>query len=335
MNMADLPIDDIQKRLAGHSAYFSSLIELIPVKHYLPVDYEETSSKFFKNRGKIAPKQAIKEASRRAKRTRLDPSLQKSVQELQADKDKNTGTSSLNEQERNDSEISEGDFSVEKVGSRSLDDLRSRLQARIQDFQRKRSASNCTQLSQRPPKKSKTKAKEIKRNKEDAQRIKDSRNLLKQDELSSSKQVLNEKGEVVFSKFDFVNSQKPLRPGTKAKNYSKLLLKAEARKKKLEALQSEDPEKAKEVQEKLSWKHAMEKAEGLKQTDDPKLLKKSIKKKEKQKSKSRKQWKERIDHQKSQAEERQRLRQKNIKERIEAKKGKNKSKGKKRHKPGF
>ena len=51
--------------------------------------------------------------------------------------------------------------------------------------------------------------------------------------------------------------------------------------------------------------------------------------------KSKKQWKERIEHQKKQAEDKQKLRQKNIKERIEAKRGKKTGKGTKKHRPGF
>lgn len=329
--MADENELELQKRLAGHSAYFNSLIELIPAKHYLPVDEEEQASKFYKNRQKKAPKQTIKEASRKAKRARLDPNQHKTIHEIQKEIEQNASNSSQSEQNKK-GKLANARFSVEKVKSENLDELRSRLHARIQDFQRKRKAENGKGDEQHPRKK-KTK-KEVKQENQRMASVKDSKSFGKQDSVSSNK-VLNESGEVVFSKFDFLEAKKEPRPGTKVKNYSKLLAKAEARKKKLETLQKEDVEKAKEFKEKRSWSQAIEKAEGIKQHDDPKLLKKAIKKREKVKEKSKKQWKERVEHQKKQADEKQKQRQKNIKERIEAKKGKKTGKGKKKHRPGF
>ena len=329
--MADENELELQKRLAGHSAYFNSLIELIPAKHYLPVDEEEQASKFYKNRQKKAPKQTIKEASRKAKRARLDPSQHKTIHEIQKEIEENASSSNHSEQNKK-GKLANARFSVEKVKSENLDELRSRLHARIQDFQRKRKAENGKGNEQHPRNK-KTK-REVKQENQRMASVKDSKSFGKQDSVSSNT-VLNESGEVVFSKFDFLEAKKEPRPGTKVKNYSKLLAKAEARKKKLETLEKEDVEKAKVFKEKHSWSQAIEKAEGVKQHDDPKLLKKAMKKREKVKEKSKKQWKERVEHQKKQADEKQKQRQKNIKERIETKKGKKTGKGKKKHRPGF
>ena len=329
--MADENQLELQKRLAGHSAYFSSLIELIPVKHYLPVDEEEQASKFYKNRQKKAPKQTIKEASRKAKRARLDPNQHKTIHEIQKETEENAANASHSEQKKG-GKLANASFSVEKVKSGNLDELRSRLHARIQDFQRTRKAENGKGDEQHPRKKKSKK--EVKEQNQKIASLKDSKSLGKQDSSPSSK-ILNDSGEVVFSKFDFLEAKKEPRPGTKVKNYSRLLAKAEARKKKLETLTKEDVEKAEEFKEKHSWSQAIGKAEGLKQHDDPKLLKKAMKKREKVKTKSKKQWKERIEHQKKQADDKQKLRQKNIKERIEAKKGKKSGKEKKKHRPGF
>lgn len=330
--MADEQTIELEERLAANSAYFNSLIDLIPVKHYLPVDEEEQANKFYKNRQKKAPKQSIKEASRKAKRARLDPNQHKTVLEIQKETEEKEATSSSSEQEK-DSKLVKAGFSVEKVESGNLEDLKSRLHARIQEFQRKRKAETGKTDQQPRKKKSKTEIKEKNKQKKTAAAKKD-KSFVKQ-ESSPDKRILNESGDVVFSKFDFMETKKEPRPGTKVKNYSKLLAKAEAHKKKLDTLQTDDAEKAKAFKEKHSWSHAMEKAEGVKQHDDPKLLKKAMKKREKEKMKSKKQWKERVDHQKKQTEEKQKQRQKNIKERIEAKKGKKSGKGKKKHRPGF
>lgn len=331
--MADELREGLEERLACHSAYFNTLIELIPVKHYLPVDEEELASKFFKNRQQKAPKQVIKEASRKAKRLRLDPNQHKTVHEIQKETEEKEKSKNFGDEEEG-SGIARTGFSVEKVESGNLDELRSRLHARIKDFQRKRKAFDGKEEHKNArTKKSKSEVK-VKNKQKIASVQKNVKSPKKQDS-SPAKTILNDSGEVVFSKFDFMEVKKEPRHGTKAKNYSKLLAKAEAHKKKLETLKTEDAEKAKKMKEEHSWKHAMEKAEGVKQFDDPKLLKKAMKKREKEKARSKKQWKDRTDYQKKQTEEKQKVRKKHIQERIEAKKAKKAGKGKKKHRPGF
>ena len=339
----DESVSEIEQRLAENSAYFDSLVELIPAKYYFPDNEEEKHGKFYKNRGQKAPKQALKEASKKAKRSRLDPSQQKSVLELQQEDD----YKQISESTKTNTEEIEPSFSVEKVKSTGLDDLRSRLHQRIENLRGKRKAhqhSSKPSHMERPKKKSKSEVKNNKKSKIVGSTNNDkAKNLVR----SSNKQVLNENGEVVFSKFDFTRDHhnyditSSSNSGSKANNYKKLLAKAEARKKKLADLKAADADKAKEMQQKLNWKNAIEKAEGVKQKNDPSLLKKTIKRKEKLKQKHRKEWKERTDSQKKQMDERQKLRKKHIQERVDAKKSKNMNKGKKRsfkkkgHKPGF
>lgn len=119
-------------------------------------------------------------------------------------------------------------------------------------------------------------------------------------------------GEVVYSKFDFSAIEKKKKK--QSKDYKALLAKvcmtestsrahcritllhgipcyqAETNKAKLAELKASDPEKAKEVIVKQKQRKAMEMAMGIKQLDDPTLLKKSIKAKEKQKKKSKQAW---------------------------------------------
>ena len=323
---------ELEKRLASHSAYFSSLIDFIPVKYYLPVDDEEKVNKYYKNRLQKAPKQIIKEASKKAKRARLDPNQHKTVREIQQELEENEMISSSNSKKKAGKGVKAA-FSVETIQSGNLEDLKSRLNARIEEFQRKRRAAPGKTEQHSRKKRSKREVKE--QNKKEKNTVpKGGEGFMKQN-ASPSKTILNDNGDVVFSKFDFMEKKKKPKPGSKEKKYSKLLAKAEAHKKKLETLQAEDIKKAKEFKDKHLWSQALQKAEGVKQRDDPKLLKKSMKKRDREKEKSRKQWKERIDHQKKQAEEKQKLRQKHIKERTEAKKAKKLGKGKKKHRPGF
>ncbi|ETW77476.1 hypothetical protein HETIRDRAFT_327684 [Heterobasidion irregulare TC 32-1] len=73
--------------LEKHNATFESLLRLIPAKFYLVQDDGDDqvrSSKYHKNkRNKQAPKQAIKEASKKARREKLDPANNKSILDIQ------------------------------------------------------------------------------------------------------------------------------------------------------------------------------------------------------------------------------------------------------------
>ncbi|KAJ7442651.1 surfeit locus protein 6-domain-containing protein [Mycena latifolia] len=76
----------LQASLESHNETFESLLKLIPAKYYLPLEQseEQAASKYQKHSKKQkAPKQAIKEASKKAKRDKLDPENHKTVIDLQ------------------------------------------------------------------------------------------------------------------------------------------------------------------------------------------------------------------------------------------------------------
>ncbi|KAJ7093206.1 surfeit locus protein 6-domain-containing protein [Mycena epipterygia] len=76
----------LQASLESHNETFESLLKLIPAKYYLPLEQteEQAASKYQKHSKKQkAPKQAIKEASKKAKREKLDPENHKTVIDLQ------------------------------------------------------------------------------------------------------------------------------------------------------------------------------------------------------------------------------------------------------------
>ncbi|KAI0657503.1 surfeit locus protein 6-domain-containing protein [Cubamyces menziesii] len=76
----------LQESLEKHNEAFESLLKLIPAKYYLVQDDadEQIASKYMKNSKKQkAPKQAIKEASKKAKKEKLDPANNKTVLEIQ------------------------------------------------------------------------------------------------------------------------------------------------------------------------------------------------------------------------------------------------------------
>ncbi|KAF7973072.1 hypothetical protein HWV62_5302 [Athelia sp. TMB] len=76
----------LQKSLERHNETFESLLKLIPPKYYIVSDgpNDLASSKYLKNsKNKKAPKQAVKEATKKAKRDKLDPANNKTVVDLQ------------------------------------------------------------------------------------------------------------------------------------------------------------------------------------------------------------------------------------------------------------
>ncbi|KAL0058970.1 hypothetical protein AAF712_014307 [Marasmius tenuissimus] len=76
----------LRASLERHNDTFEGLLKLIPAKHYLVQELtdEQIASKFQKNSKKQkAPKQAIKEASKKARKDKLDPANQKTVVDLQ------------------------------------------------------------------------------------------------------------------------------------------------------------------------------------------------------------------------------------------------------------
>lgn len=307
-------LDELRERLLSHSACFNSLLELIPARYYFSDNEEEKSSKFYKNKKNNAPKQAVKEASKKAKMARLDPSQHKTVPEIQAELAAKDSISARDGRA----------MSVENVACPTVGDLRTKLHERLEFLKRKRKASvNVNSDNERPAKMAKKKD-----NKKNKKKTVNTSQINPKPAVNNKKTIVNSEGKIVFSKFDFTSDvakgQASGKGKAKKKNYKKLLENAESRKKKMEEMKEDNSEKAKEIIQEAKWKKALGKSEGVKQTDDPGLLKKAMRRKEKQKRKHQNEWKERIENQQKQMKERQERRQKNIQDRVNKKKKKQK-----------
>lgn len=69
--------------LAQHSAFFDSLVELVPAKYYLEPEEPLLNLKFMKKNERLAAKRALKEQYRKNKRAKMDPDRAQSAIELQ------------------------------------------------------------------------------------------------------------------------------------------------------------------------------------------------------------------------------------------------------------
>ena len=369
--------DDIETRLKAHSAYFTSMVELIPAKFYIIKEEagegrteDDTDSKFWINKRSRAPKQEVKEATKKAKRLKLDPSDCKLSEGCGHERVYENGVS---DDTRHSEDVAEGQqegtsegcsddehveaiskrhpkaaFSVERIQSGDLNDLRDRLHTKIDELRGKRQSRTHQEgkergtSSKRERQKHEQMMEKRRHKKETRKKDKERKHLVKQHPIEKQGEnsvkrpsIKDESGRIVFSKFDFGATVAYSDPKGKSKDYKKLLAKAEAAQKKLEKLKETDEKKSKELQEKLQWQRAMEMAKGTKLKDDAKRLKKTVKRLDSKKAKSRKQWEERQKQEMLAKEKRQEKRKKNIQERIEQAKAKKMKKRGKPRKPGF
>ncbi|GLB41144.1 putative 60S ribosome biogenesis protein Rrp14 [Lyophyllum shimeji] len=151
------PAATLRASLQKHNDTFESLLELIPAKYYIVQDHtEEQASKYQKHSKKQnAPKQAIKEASRKAKREKLDPANNKSIVDLQNEaslaqnaqrKGKRKATSAPSEDEDSDSDqmdmavdvdlSDENEEIVPMPVSEGISSLREKLHAKMAQLRR-------------------------------------------------------------------------------------------------------------------------------------------------------------------------------------------------------
>lgn len=336
-------MDDDQKIMLAQvertSAYFSSLVELIPKKYYLPEsNINHDSPEEGEGVGGKVSKEKKKALAKKAKLQKLDPNKHKTVKELQK------------EIEAKDLDVQFDDGGLEsgivrpvdltKAASLPLDDLRKKLQDKIEQLRGKR------KLQDEKSAEEKVKRRKVdKSSKKKKQQNKDPKNseMFKsnvQNEREITK-VMNDRGEIVFSKFDFAEESAKRKKKSNKGDVKALLKKAEKRKENLEKLEDENKEKADELKSKMKWDKALKQAEGVKVKDDPKLLMKTLKKKKKVKDASKRKWEERVNTQKKLQDEKQKLRKQHLQERKEKKgtKGIKKNKqgknGGRKHKPGF
>ncbi|KZV83342.1 SURF6-domain-containing protein, partial [Exidia glandulosa HHB12029] len=158
---------ELRESLERHNATFESLLKLIPAKYYIMRDDAdaEYASKYQKNKkNQKMPKQLIKEASKKAKRDKLDPANNKTIVDLQEeaaeaharDKGKGKRPAPASDDEEDDDEDAEEEEDDEDEddedapeasgktlqpmpANASIQDLRAKLHARMNMLKRRSS----------------------------------------------------------------------------------------------------------------------------------------------------------------------------------------------------
>lgn len=370
-------IDQLSERLNNDATLFDRLLKLVPAKFYITDKGDDSSdSKFQHNKRKKAPKQAIKEATKKAKKAKLDPDNVKTVMDIQEEKAKEKAkekaeeeAKELEEQESEDEDVMEvdsgafnglDDESVATVSSINTEEavnyqpmeksdiaqLRNKLHERISLLRKKRNAPGETTAKPRSRedilsarnKKKEDRKKAIKAQKEKGGKI-ESEELVKVEDKKAVKgrsaDSIKLDGDIFFGKIAVGKDQKKKKGPTDAKTQLKMI---ESKKEKIEKLKNENKAKADSLVEKEEWKKAIALATGEKLKDDPKLLKKTIKRQEKMKNKSSQEWRKRFEKVKIDEKKAIKKRETNIKARIDEKKNKKrgiKVKPVKKSRPGF
>ncbi|KAF8503233.1 surfeit locus protein 6-domain-containing protein [Hysterangium stoloniferum] len=144
-------ITTLRASLEHHNDVFESLLKLIPAKHYLvrDPDGDEYASKYQKNsKNKKAPKQTIKEATKKARKDKLDPANHKTVLDLQQEASEASKSNSKGKG-KHTNDAGDGDDDDEKNGmdvddedimplptSGGIESLREKLHAKMASLRR-------------------------------------------------------------------------------------------------------------------------------------------------------------------------------------------------------
>ncbi|XP_048140533.1 ribosomal RNA-processing protein 14-C-like [Rhodamnia argentea] len=313
---------DLKSLIHQHSLFFDKLIELVPAKFYLPSD--DKDKPWFQGLSKDAKASAKKESMeniKKARRERLDPerSSKTTLDLLKESLDKEKSGDESKEEEVMEPRPTLSAMEGEER-SATYEELRQRLHRKIQELRGNRNTRNPDRPKQSEKKQDdQKKRKRDSASEEDMPANGDSSEKIEEDASEAAKELA-----LTYVKLgDDGDNKKKKRKVSKLKELEKAKRLEEAKK---------DPDKG----ERISWKAATSRAAGLKVHDDPKLLKKSIKKEKKQRQKNAGKWKERIETTEKMKSQKQQKRSDNIAERAHDKKMRRIAKREKKLlRPGF
>jgi hypothetical protein len=296
------------------AVFFDRLVDLIPAKHYMADEEERVEVRYLQKSERESVREQFKKKYKESKKAKLDPELAGGT--LKALQQHKSTT-------RKEQVLSHGgDVGNGKV-MKPNEELRMKLQKRLEDMRNQRKAEE-KETKVKSVTNWKDEALSQGRKKAAAQQKQARQKMSKVDRLEKDNKIRNKMagkqeqkagskaGDIDFSfgKLDFGQDHGP-RTGKKKLSKQELLEKVE-----------KDQEKvlSKEEEKKKAWKAALARAHGEKVLDDPKLLKKSIKKEAKLKDKKTKAWNERMEKVKEKQSQRQQKRKDNLQSRIDAKK---------------
>ena len=328
-------MEGLEDRLRAHSASFSAMVALIPPQYYVVKEEEveevEGKQRAGKTKGETRFWHNKKEQLQNSKKMGKNaPNNRESTERVQGDGE---------EGDKDAAGDSEKPWSVEHVRSSSLSELQSRLRKKIEEASlkrrftaeeggegEKRKRRRVNERGGEPERKQRRVEDKQKRRKSarKEREAKQKRAAVKvagtEKEVSDTAKPSVSSSTLSFSRFEFGQTSKT---GGKRKNYQALIVKAEAKQKRLEKLKEQDEERGEVAQERERWTKAVKMAGGEKVKDDPKLLRRTVKRLQKKKQVHKRKWGERVMEEAQRKGARQQKRQQNIHERTDKIKAKN------------
>lgn len=307
--------------IASHSNFFDHLVELVPAKYYLDTDNDRLNLKFLKQNERAAAKATFKQQYKASKRSKLDPDKAKTTLELQQEAATTT-------EEGNGASHPTAAAHPLNLGSggkpASREELKQRLQKKLEDLRQARKAEE-QESTKKEAKQWREKA--LDSGRKAAQQATNNNKRKHPDSSPAAKSHPNNNNKkskssndgidkMRFSRIDF-GLDNDRKKGKHKATKEALLATAEARQAQAGELVQTIEGRAK--LEKEAWGTALSRAKGDKVKDDPKLLRRSIKKDTKLKAKKAAAWKDRVSIQNEAQVAKQQKRKDNLDARSNAK----------------
>mmetsp|Transcript_31557 Transcript_31557/g.80879 ORF Transcript_31557/g.80879 Transcript_31557/m.80879 type:complete len:364 (+) Transcript_31557:65-1156(+) len=320
--------------LAAHIKFFDKMVELIPAKYYHDSGHEGAANKFLPKAERAAARSAAKDAAKAAKKTKLDPDQAKTALDVQREA-AGAAPEGAPAEGQGGKQVSL-QFNV-GAGSASRDTLKAKLAARLQELRKQRNAEERANgaLKAKEWQKAATRGAKSPRAKpgKGTGAAPANGKAARQGGPGGKPQP---EADLTFGKVQLPESGRGqnVRKRGKKPSTGELLAQATAKKEKAAAMAGTS--EGKELAASEAWKSALARAQGERVLDDPKLLRRSLKKETKQKAKSRDAWQERTRKETEKKDATQKKRKDNLKRRADAKIQKKKDKrDKKLLRPGF
>jgi len=319
---------DLKDDIHLHALFFDRLVEMIPANIYVAKDNPTDQWVHgLSKKARAESKRKTKLNLKKAKRARLDPESARTTLEViqQQDKTKDIPSEAAG-------------VEAEKPRTVTYEELRDRLHKRIEMLRAKRHADQAASTAKVAKEwQNQKKNDSLKRNRKSKALDPEAGDgdvagpSAKRPKLEAKESPADAEEELEFSRVKMGIGASPGQIKKKKPSKEKLLAQATA-------LQNDmhDPEKGQEVASKHAWSAAVSRAAGEKVLDNPKLLKKSIKRDEGLRNKSSKKWQERKEMEKKGQQAKQQTRKDHIQQRATEKKERSIAKREKKlARPGF
>lgn len=331
---------NLLKDLNDDNYFFDQLVDMVPAKLYITgQNGDDWNSKYFKGQAKES-KEARRAKNKQSKRAKFDPSQTETTTQAKLRLEgsytlpqKPPGMQTKSAAPSSDAikpSKSNNSNKVDKDKKSRIEALREKLYAKLAEKRGNRPVdpNTVSKRAARRAEKKKRQEEAIRRNKKKStSNAETNKNNNKRLKLSSSEQLRNPSADLAQVDFGRLSGLNPVGNGnynevnkalknlSKTKNLEKMLADAESKKQRLEELKKSNDPSDKQKAANIDWGDALKEATGERVKDDPAKIKKALKRKATKKLKSQKAWKTRMESTQQQMDEKQKIRNHNLRQR--------------------